>query len=113
MGKAIYSAFFSGPVGNSMGLFFIGNGVLCGVDIGGLQFDGSYTENTDTQTLVGLIEFTLPANTTLVSGQQGGATPTRIPMELCLPVDFAERDYVRIETPGGPINARLRKLRDC
>ena len=39
--KALYVAYFTGVAGQSIGLFYIGGGILAGVDVATMQYDGA------------------------------------------------------------------------
>jgi hypothetical protein len=41
--KALYVAYLTGVGGQAVGLFYIGDGLVVGVDGGTMQYDGSYT----------------------------------------------------------------------
>lgn len=111
MGKALYSAFFTGTTGNSFAIFYIGDGILFGLDAGLATYTGSYTQAGPDAPLVGAIELHAPANTPLITGQPPGGTQT-INIPLTLPANFANGSVVRIETPMGPVNAIFRKGQD-
>jgi hypothetical protein len=60
MSKALYVAYFTGIAGQSIGLFYIGDGILVGVDVATMQYDGSYQTKRD-GSLEGAVEYVLPA----------------------------------------------------
>ena len=47
MAKALYIAYFTGIAGQSIGLFYIGDGLLVGVDVATMQYSGSYKTKRD------------------------------------------------------------------
>src|SRR6266550_3778567 len=108
MTRALYVAYFTGVAGQSIGLFYIADGVLVGVDVATMQYDGSYTTKPD-GSLDGAVEYVLPAGTSLITGAPAGVAPTRISTKLNLPAEFADGRVVTIETPLGPVNARFEK----
>ncbi len=111
MTKALYVAYLTGVAGQSIGLFYIGEGVLAGVDVATMQYGGSYTTNPD-GSLEGVVEYVLPAGVSLITGAPAGVAPTRISTNLKLPAGFADGRVVTIETPLGPVNAKFEKLKD-
>jgi hypothetical protein len=111
MSKAIYIAYLTGIAGQSIGLFYIGDGILAGVDVATMQYNGSYTTNSDGN-LEGVVEYVLPAGASLITGAPAGTAPVRISVKLTLPSDFANGDTITIETPLGPVNAKFEKLKD-
>ncbi|WP_398469749.1 hypothetical protein [Tardiphaga sp.] len=111
MTKALYVAYLTGVAGQSIGLFYIGGGVLAGVDVATMQYSGSYTTNPD-GSLEGVVEYVLPAGVSLITGAPAGVAPTRISTSLKFPADFADGRVITIETPLGPVNAKFEKLKD-
>jgi hypothetical protein len=111
MGKALYVAYFTGVAGQSIGLFYIGDGVLAGVDVATMQYDGSYTTNID-GSLEGVVDYVLPAGVSLITGAPAGVAPTRVSVKLNLPAGFDDGRVITIETPLGPINAKFEKVKE-
>ena len=52
---------FTGATGSGLGLLVLHNGSVVGADTGGGIYDGSYTENPDTQALEFRITMSIPA----------------------------------------------------
>lgn len=111
MAKALYIAYFTGIAGQSIGLFYIGDGLLVGVDVATMQYSGSYKTKRD-GSLEGVVEYVLPAGASLITGAPAGVAPTRVTTKLTLPVDFADGRVVTIDTPLGPVNAKFEKVKD-
>jgi hypothetical protein len=111
MAKALYVAYFTGVAGQSIGLFYIGDGMLVGVDVATMQYDGSYQTKRD-GSLEGVVEYVLPAGVALITGAPAAVAPTRVSVKLTLPADFADGRVITIETPLGPVNAKFEKVRD-
>lgn len=111
MAKALYAAYLTGIAGQSLGLFYIGDGVIAGIDVGSMQYDGNYAANAD-GSLEGTLDYVIPSNTPLITGAPSGAAPTRIRLNLKLPANFDNGQIVTVETPLGPVNARFEKVKD-
>ncbi len=111
MAKALYVAYLTGVAGQSIGLFYIGDGLLVGVDVGTMQYDGSYTTRDD-GSMEGAVEYVLPAGISLITGAPAVVAPTRIITKISLPANFADGRIVSIDTPLGPVNARFEKVKD-
>jgi hypothetical protein len=111
MAKALYVAYFTGVAGQSIGLFCIGDGLLIGIDVAAMQYDGAYTTKDD-GSLEGAVQYVLPAGVSLITGAPAGVAPTRIKTNLNFPADFADGRVITIDTPLGPVNARFEKIRD-
>jgi hypothetical protein len=110
MAKALYVTYFTGVAGQSIGLFYIGDGLLVGVDVATMQYDGAYKTERD-GSMEGAVEFVLPPGVALITGAPAEA-PTRVSVRLYLPAGFDDGRTVAIETPLGPVNARFEKLKD-
>lgn len=110
--SALYIAYFSGITGNSVGLFFIGNGIVSGVDVGGMKYDGDYKLNQATKRLEGEIRFVVPAGEALITGLTSGNKEIEIRSPLTLPEDFANGSTISIKTPAGNVNAIFEKLKE-
>ncbi|MBD9493183.1 hypothetical protein [Ensifer sp. ENS01] len=109
----IYSAYLAGTAGTSFGMFLLKDGVIAGADAGGGSYDGNYTLSPDGGSWTGSISFTLPVGGSTITGQVSTQEPIKIDVPIKLPLNFASSDFVRIETPTGPLNARfvlVRKL---
>jgi hypothetical protein len=110
MDKALYVAYLTGAAGQTMALIYIGGGIIAGIDVGTMQYDGSYAVRPD-GSLEGTVEYVTPSGTTLITGV-GLSTPTKVPMRLHLPASFADGRVITFETPFGKVNARFEKLKD-
>lgn len=93
-----------------MVLIYIGGGIIAGVDLATMLYDGSYAVNSD-GSLEGTVEYIVPAGATLITGA-GPSTATKVPIRLHLPVNFADGRVITFETPFGKVNARFEKLKD-
>ena len=111
MAKALYVAYLTGVAGQSIGLFYIGGGILAGVDVATMQYDGAYETKPD-GSIEGIVEYVLPAGVSLITGAPAGVAPTRVAVKLTLPADFADGRVITIETPLGPVNAKFEKIKD-
>jgi hypothetical protein len=111
MAKALYVAYLTGVAGQSLGLFYIGDGVLAGIDVGTMQYDGAYTTKPD-GSLEGAVEYVLPAGVSMITGAPAAVAPTRVSTKLTLPAGFDDGRVITIETPLGPVNAKFEKLKD-
>ncbi len=90
-------------------MFVFLNGVVSGVDPLGVKFDGTYRA-LDTH-YEAVIKVAIPSGGTVIQGASAGSGGMTYEVNLNLAFDFSEVDYIRIDTPLGPVNLRLRKLR--
>jgi hypothetical protein len=111
MAKALYAAYLAGISGQSIALFYIGDGVIAGIDVGLMQYDGNYSLTSDGG-LDGTLEYVLPAGVGLITGAPPTAVSTRVPMKLKLPANFADGQTLTIDTPTGPVNARFERIKE-
>lgn len=107
-----YSAYFTGVVGNSMALFAFRDGVITGVDVGGMQYDGIYSVDQGRSVITGTMVYVIQPGHQLITGAAAGTEPVRIEFPLELPVGFADGRVLSLPTPSGVVNARFQKVRD-
>jgi hypothetical protein len=107
----IYAAYMSGKTGVSVLLLAISKGVMVGVDVGGLKYDGTVKETAEGYDCSAV--YTIPPGTPLITGPLQTNEPVKVPYQFKLPRNFLDASTtVRLETPLGPVNARFEKLRD-
>ena len=111
MSRALYAAYLTGTAGQTIALLYIGDGILAGVDVGTMKYEGAYTKNLD-GSLDGAIEYTVPAGSPLITGGTPATSPTRISLPIKLPAGFDDGRVITINTPLGPVNARFEKVKD-
>jgi hypothetical protein len=105
-----YAGYMSASGGNGVALFVLRDGVLAGVDLGGVQFDGSYSKRGD-GSYGGKVKVTVPAGVTIIQGVTAPPAGMTYDVDLNLPATFLTDPYFEITTPIGKVNARLQKLR--
>jgi hypothetical protein len=106
----IYAAYLAGAMANGFGLLLFRNGRIAGADASGVIFDGSYIEDNGSSLSIAL-NVKSPPNIPLIQGGISGPQGDIYELKIHLPLNFAEKDFTRVETPRGPVNARLTKLR--
>lgn len=109
--KALFIAYMTGGSGQSVALFYIGDGAIAGVDIGGMQYDGKYVENSD-GTLDAVVDYIIPPNMPIITGFVGAALPAKVTLQLRLPAHFWNGQIIPISTPTGQVNAKFEKLKE-
>jgi hypothetical protein len=107
----IYAAYLSGQMGNGFGLLLFRKGHISGADAMGVVFDGGYVEEGQSNSLSVTLDIKTPPNTVFLQGGVSGPQGETQKLQFQLPSDFAQKDFTRIETQRGPVNARLIKLR--
>ncbi|MGH6790296.1 MAG: hypothetical protein ACRECC_11525 [Pseudolabrys sp.] len=106
-----YVAYLTGRGGNSVLLFAIKDGVLVGADVGGMKYDGRIKAVADGAVSFH-VEYTINPGTALITGFGSVASPTPVSLDFNAPANFAEGAVFNVQTPFGPINAKMSKLRD-
>ncbi len=106
-----YVAFLTGRGGNSVLLFAVKSKTLVGVDAGGMKYDG-HLEQASNGGFSFHIEYIVNPGTPLITGVGGVASATPVSLDFNVPANFADGVVVSIQTPFGPINAKISKLRD-
>jgi hypothetical protein len=108
--KTLYIAYMTGSTGSSIGLYYIGDGQIAGIDVGGMKYEGIYRIESD-GSYDGILSYTVPISTQLITGT-ATAEEKRIEAPIKLPPEFWNGQIVRIDTPLGAVNARFEKLKE-
>lgn len=105
-----YAGYMTGAEGNGFSMFVFTNGSIVGADPMGVQFDGSYVAEGDN--ISAKVDVRVPGGETVIQGAAAGPAGLTYTVDFVLPGDFADRDFIRLDTPLGAVNLKLRKLRD-
>jgi hypothetical protein len=106
-----YVAYLTGRGGNSVLLFAIRSSTLVGVDVGGMKYDG-HVDKAANGTVAFHVEYVVSPGVPLITGVGNVASPTPVALDFVVPGNFADSVVVTIQTPFGPLNAKISKLRD-
>jgi hypothetical protein len=113
MAGAFLRVTFTGANGSGLGVLVLHNGSVVGADTGGGIYEGSYTENTAASRLDFAITLSFPAGAIPVQ------TGIALPMPMSVPIhasvlqdDIGTERPTLVQTPLGPVNVLLKKLRD-
>jgi hypothetical protein len=106
-----YAAYLTGRGGNTVMLFAIKGNEVVGVDGGGLTYDGNI-EAAANGGFTMHIKYVIAPGTSLITGVGTVAAPTPVALVVNLPSNFADRVIVSVQTPFGPVNAKISKLRE-
>ena len=109
--EGFYATYLTGAMGSSFAIFTFREGKIAGADIGAGKYDGTYTVDPKTNLVHCLIDFVLPVGQPSITGAMAQAEPLRLKVPLALPSTIDPKEVFRIETPIGPVNARLEKIR--
>lgn len=109
MAGGFYSAQYAGTAGTGGGAFYIGNGIITGVDVAGGVYDGTY------QLLGGRLngnaKLGIPGGGALVTGKilKDGET---VDVTFSLPTYFANGDPHAVTVEGMNVGVIFTKVRD-
>ncbi|WP_430256535.1 hypothetical protein [Neorhizobium sp. DAR64872/K0K18] len=109
MSAAFYIVQYQAAMTGGLGVY-IGNGIIAGVDVANIRYDGHYTEASD-GTLSGTVMIKAPASTQLVTG---ATLPANHPLDVpfSIPSGFGDGRPVQFMIAGQPVTASFEKLRD-
>jgi hypothetical protein len=105
-----YAVYLSGKLGQGFAMLVFRGGRIVGADASGFMFDGQYSEPVDNILSVRL-SVKAPPNQSLIQGGTTGPQGEQSQLIFEMPRDFSSREFVRIETQRGPVNAKLVRLR--
>lgn len=112
MVDGFYALYFTGTAGSGLAMIALMRGIVAGVDVGGVTYDGKYTVDESRGIIEGQLTLTAPPGTPLVTRTHPESTPATYHIPFSIPVNLEGHHIVRLETPTGPINARFKKIRD-
>jgi hypothetical protein len=101
-----YVAYLTGRAGTSMLMLVISHGTLVG---GGMKYDGTIVQKSDASGYLCSVVYIIPPGIPLITGAPPAAEPQRIPLQFELPLNFADKRVITIETPLGAVNAKFEK----
>lgn len=103
-----YAAYMTGADSQGFGLFTFLKGHIAGADPMGVQFRGTFEEGAD-GSATGKVQVKVPPGGTVIQGASAG--PAGMSYEVEIKLDRSDiEEFIRIETPLGPVNVRLKKL---
>ncbi len=106
-----YVAYISGTAGLGMAMFIFREGVMVGSDISGVSYDGTYVASEDGRSAQVSAVVNVPGGTTLVQGVVVPPEGESFRIERLIPL-VNDAQFFPLDTPHGPVNVRLTKLRD-
>jgi hypothetical protein len=108
--EGFYASYMSASDGQGFAMFVFSNGLISGVDPLGVEFDGRY-ETKEDGSLVGVVTVKVPPSGTVIQGASAGPSGLTYQVPIAFATDAFEIDFVKLETPLGPVNLRMKKLR--
>ncbi len=107
--EGFYAVYYTGTSGFGHAVLVLNRGIVVGADAVGGIYEGAYSVTEDGSLRIG-VTLTVPAGTTLVTGQTL-PNPFSQTIEANLTSSFASGQTVPINTPMGPVNAVFKKIR--
>jgi hypothetical protein len=109
--NGIYSLIFRGLADWGMAVVVLRNGLVCGTDPNAVLIDGMYSVGSNS--LIVNVTVTVPPGVSLVQGTPAQPTTYQIPIQATFPLErIGTSDPTLVQTPVGPLNILIRKLRD-
>lgn len=107
-----YVGYLTSVHGYGVVMFVFHGTDIVGVDAASVKFDGTFSVDENTGSFSGNIKVDAPPNIELLQGISSGSAGLRYEVPFTLPKNFLEAPFIKLETPFGPVNIRLEKLRD-
>ena len=109
--NGFYKISYAGRTGSGFGLLAFLGGVVSGLDEAGVQYEGTYDEDSDTGAVQFSVRATIPANVGLVIGVPPKAEAWSFTVDAVLPPGFDTGTPVPLRTPYGPVKVEFRLMR--
>lgn len=110
--NGFYALYYTGRTGNGFGVIALKDGIVTGTDVTGGLFDGEYTIHEDRGVFEGTIRMTVPPGVSLVTGTAPSQVSYMQEIPISFPLKIDPTHPVQVQTPTGPVNIVLKKLRD-
>ena|SRR3990167_6290826 len=111
MFEGFYTAYMSGPTGQSLAMFVFRDGIVAGADVGGGIYSGSYAIDSVEQKVSLLVKFILPEESISIAGFETEAEPIELEVPIELPIKIDPNAVFTIRTSLGSINSKFTKVR--
>jgi hypothetical protein len=108
--EGFYAGYMSSSDGQGFAMFVFSNGVIAGADPLGVEFDGHY-ETSEDGSILGRVSVRVPAGGTVIQGASAGPSGMTYDVPIAFPAGAFEADFVKLDTPLGPVNLRMKRLR--
>ncbi|TAH37664.1 MAG: hypothetical protein EYC62_01905 [Alphaproteobacteria bacterium] len=109
--EGFYLVNFAGIDGEGLGMVVFDTGIVCGADVGGVRYDGTYIHNVKTDMLDIDITAKVPPGIPLVTGIPAQDKNYVFKVVGSLPRNIGEETVIPLQTSFGPVNTVFTKLR--
>jgi hypothetical protein len=110
MNAGLYQLMYQGSFDRGGAVLYVGNGIIAGMDVGEIQYDGTYTTGPGGE-LVGDVALTATTNSSLVTGDTVLAGQS-VSVPFTLPSSFANGQPFQFKIAGRSVSATFRKFKD-
>jgi hypothetical protein len=104
-----YAVYMSSQSGEALAVLTLEKGIIRGAGLDSTCYDGSIKLSDNGFDVA--LHVAVPARLELIQGGSSGSIGLEFDLTFWLPTNFAECDFITIETPHGLVNARFRRLR--
>jgi hypothetical protein len=109
--EGFYASYMSGSDGQGFAMFVFAGGAIVGASPLGGKFDGTY-ETLEDGSLTGKVTVTVPPGGTVIQGASAGPAGMKYEVPIAFAPDAFALDFVKLDTPLGPVHLRMAKLRE-
>jgi hypothetical protein len=107
--EGFYAVYLASRDGEALAVITLDKGIIRGAGLDSTCYDGAFKQSEDGIEVS--LHVSVPAELNLIQGGNSGSNGLDFDLSFRLPPDFAQRDFIAIETPRGLVNARFRRLR--
>ena len=107
--SALYAMRYANEAGRGAGAVYIGKGIISGIDVADVRFDGSYTDNGSE--LSGKVTMLRPRGGAS-SGTPEISHPASVEFTFSLPAHFADGQPYPFSVDGLEVHVIFEKLKD-
>ena len=110
MKEGFYLVSFTGHADSGYAVMVLDSGYVCGADVGGCEYDGTYKSNDETGIVDANITLTIPPGLALVTGFPSQSEELKLKFSVSFNSETPGK-FFPVETPTGPVNALIKFLR--
>jgi hypothetical protein len=107
----IYTAYLSGSMGNTLGIFAFYGDVICGADVGGGTYKGKYSVSHDGNFAEAELTFSLKDGGLTITGASSDL-PASFDVAFRLNLPIEDQNFHLIKTDTGTVHIRFEKRID-
>ena len=109
--EGIYGIQFAGRSDWGYGTLVLENGLICGVDVAGLKYDGTYEYNKTSEMIESEIKISVPPGAEIVTGMPAQPYEWAFTVNVAFPRE-TDQTTISVDVPGGQVNVDIRYMRE-